>query len=130
MIRDDEPLARFLLSKRHYARTKGAIRPGAFLPPPDLRLSVFRTQGLELDEIWELGAREAAAPSDRTLYGSAHVVTSQVRAQYLDVEADEPPDRHANIIGWPADKNARTAIAQGLARDATLSLTGQREGLD
>jgi hypothetical protein len=38
---------------------------------------------------------------DRTLHGVAVCKAAHVRAALLEIEAVEPPPRHANITGWP-----------------------------
>lgn len=38
----------------------------------------------------------------------------------LQVESAEPPPRHANIIGWPAEKDRMMSLAQELAEASTL----------
>ena len=40
-------------------------------------------------------------PAVPTLHGAAIVMAKHVRAARLDVVAQEPPPRHANIVGWP-----------------------------
>src|SRR5207253_9833933 len=50
-IQRDEPLARFIFSRRHLSTTKKVVKAPAFIPnPDDLQTSVFR--------IYELGERQ------------------------------------------------------------------------
>lgn len=44
----------------------------------------------------------------------------------LGSEAGNVPDRHANICGWPDDKDGQRSLAQQVAGAATLSL--RRDG--
>jgi hypothetical protein len=94
------------------------------MPPPDLRLSVFRIDGLQLEEIWEIGQREVidAMCQPKRLHGIADVKVSTVQKNDLEVEPDNIPPRHANIIGWPEEKAQRMLIAQELAAEAKLVL--------
>ena len=41
----------------------------------------------------------------RKLYGAAIFKAVHVRAALLDVVAQEPPPRHANIVGWPRSQS-------------------------
>jgi len=94
------------------------------MPPPDLRLSVFRTDGLTLEKVWEIGNREVinfmAQPKE--LYGVADIKVSQVKKVNLEVDPNDNPPRHANIIGWPPEKPRQMLIATELAAAAKLVL--------
>lgn len=123
-VADTEPLARFLTSSGHFNAT--SVRPTAFLPNPrDGKTSVFR-HGLEPRENLEnIGRTEVT--QDRSLYGAGIIAASEIRAVELEIEACEPPNRHADITAWPwlADdpgfgKSQRKVIALALAQKATL----------
>lgn len=94
------------------------------MPPKDLRLSVYRIDGLQIEEIWEIGQREVidAMGQPKILYGIADVKVSTVQENNLKVEPDDRPPRHANIIGWPEEKEKQKIIAQELAAGAKLVL--------
>lgn len=94
------------------------------MPPEDLRLSVFRIDGLQLDEIWEMGQRKVidATPQSKVLYGIADIKVSKVQQNNLKVDPDNNPIRHANIIGWPQEKERQKIIALELAAEADLIL--------
>ena len=120
-VYDKESLARYLLEKSKFSRTTGRVKHRAFLPPRDLRLSVFRTQGMSCDEVQKMG--EESVAEDRTLYGWASLAAQSVRSidkNGLAVEPDPPPDRHASIEGWPEDKNEQMLRALQLASIAKL----------
>src|SRR5437867_7956701 len=70
-IQASEPLARFLTSSSHYS--PGRVRQAAFLPPADLKLSVFRTSEMEEADIWTLGHNHVERPSGRHLHGRAQL---------------------------------------------------------
>jgi len=99
-VHDDEKLTRFLTSSRHF-NTK-MVKPAALLPnPKNGETSVFRHGEHPADSLWEIGRTHIGG--DRSLHGAAVIAASVVRVELLEVTADEPPDRHANIIGWPSD---------------------------
>lgn len=119
--RPDDPLARYLFTKNHFARTKELVKPGAFLPPPDLNLSVFQTRGLSTAQVWRIGG-EVAMARGRTLRARANLSVSAVLEAKLRVAPDNMPPRHANIVGWPETEEARLSLAQQLAASASLHL--------
>lgn len=114
---DDEVLSRFLTSSNQFAASSLRVKPSAFMPPPDKKLSCFVTTGLEPNEIWEIADR---AITGRPVYGSADIGTREIHDEGLVVERDDVPPRHVNILGWPAEKDAQKEIAQALAAAATL----------
>lgn len=116
MLGDNEVLARFIFSANHFAATKKRVKPAAFMPPQNLQLSVFRIQDLTDEETWDV----AVAITDRSVRARGDIAVSGVRGASLDVEPDDIPLRHANIVGWPKDKAKQKQIAMELAAQATL----------
>ena len=116
-----ETLARFILTRQHF-RTTGRVMPEAFMPPADLKLSVFRVNGLQEKKVWNIGRDHVATPSKRTLFGRADVAVAQVHQSGLQVDPDDNPLHHANIIGWPGEKSAQKIIAKQLPAEATWKL--------
>lgn len=92
-IEDNEPLGRYLLSKNYFSRKNSRVKYSAFMPPADLQLSVFRTQGLTEGEIWTLGEKEVVekAPTPKTLYGRAEIISSYVKKVGLGLDPDNTP---------------------------------------
>ena len=124
IVNPDESLARYLSEKKGYFSTsRNSVLPRAFMPPLNLRLSVFRIDGLKLDEVWEIGQREVidVLPEPKTLYGMADIRASKVREFDLEIEPSNIPPRHADICGWP-EKAKRKSVAQQLAAEAKLIL--------
>ena len=119
-----ESLGRYLLHRDYYSPARNSVKPQAFMPSPDLRLSVIRIDGLQLEEIWEIGQREVidAMSQSRELKGIADVKALKVQENDLGIEPDNIPSRHANIIGWPEEKEKQKIIAQELAAEAKLVL--------
>jgi len=120
----EESLGRYLPESSYFSRPQNAVKPKAFMPPTDLKLSVFRIDGLGLKEIWETGQKHVIEnmPTPKTLYGLADIKVSKVQERYLTVDPDNEPPRHANIIGWPESIARRQSIAQELAAEASLML--------
>ena len=82
------------------------------------------------DELWALGLREAVG--ERTLYGAAIVRALDILDAGLVVSSDEPPMKHAVVVGWPiqpTDKDLEKArhkeIALKIASRAVLVLRAQ-----
>ncbi len=92
-----EDLARFLTQSSHFSRT--IPKPSAFLPSIRSReTSISRHGENPADNLWAIGL---AVASGRPLYGAAIFKALHVAQAGLEVVADEPPDRHAAIRGWP-----------------------------
>lgn len=124
VVNQNESLARFISEKRGYFSVeKKSVLPRTFMPPINLRLSVFRIDGLELEEVWQIGQTEVidVLPQPKPLYGMASIKASKVRECELEIEASKNPPRHADILGWP-EKAKQKSVAQQLAAEAKLIL--------
>ena len=98
IVEDEEDLARFLTSSSQF--NAAGIKPSAFLPNPKNReTSVFRHGSHPRESLWRTAEEHLAGT--RTLHGAAIFKATHVRSAALDVVAQEPPPRHANIVGWP-----------------------------
>jgi len=87
------------------------------MPPEDLKLSVFRIDGLHADLIWNLGS---SLRKKRTLHGRADILYRDVsEIEPLLAIAEPPPPLHANIVGWPSEKSERLLLAADLASIAS-----------
>lgn len=81
-------------------------------------LSVFCVDGLTPPE-----ARAHVAQHGRTdvqLYMWAEVRTGVVHHVQLAIEYDSTPPRHANIVGWPDDRDQELSKRQELAESAVV----------
>lgn len=121
------PLTRFLLSKSQFSARKSRVKPDALLPQWNensgrFETSCFRTDGLSDAEIWSLGDREVALPSDRTMHARGDFPVSAVVESNLEFDLNENPKRHGDIIGWATEKDERKSQSQELASRATLML--------
>ncbi len=123
-INSQEAIARFITSKRWYSREKNVVKPQAFMPPSDLRLSVFRIDNLSEPEIWKIGFKKVIDKMNqpRNLHGRADIQALNILENNLQIDPDNTPPRHANIIGWSDLKEERKSIAQELAAKASLRL--------
>ncbi len=118
------PLSRFAFTKKWVSKADGGFRLKyhAFMPRSvhghPLEVSVFRVDGLSEAQIWEHGRRYALPPG-RNFHGRGDVTLHVVNATGpLRLEFDEPPPRHANVVGWPTERDQQLALAQDLASRA------------
>jgi hypothetical protein len=90
--------------------------------PRNGEVSVFRIDGLNDNQIWNIGS-QVALKTKRNLHARGDIPVHTVRVIGLDVVIAEPPPRHANIVGWPEnDKPRHKLIALQLAAGSTFVL--------
>jgi hypothetical protein len=127
-IPHEEPIVRFIYSKSNFSAAKNIIKPSAFYPEDDpvkgmKGTSVSRISGLSDNYIEAIG--QAARPA-RTFYGWGRILAKQATTAPLHVAEDEPPARHAQIFGWPDEKENIMELLQELAdavnRDSSASV--------
>lgn len=106
-----EPLARFLTSSGQFAKTKGSIKRAGVMPK-NWQTSVFRIGGLRDDAVLAVGKREVG--ESRTVHGWGVFEARSVLSVGLHLQPDDVPPRHANIVGWPQEKDAVIEKAQDL----------------
>ncbi len=58
----------------------------------------------------------------RPLLGRTDIIASIVISKDLRIIPSEPPERHANITGWPDEKSEQKMIAIELAAESNLHL--------
>ena len=100
---------------------------------PDKRgeRSVFRHGQQPRDRLWAIATENLNLEPGKEVYGAAILTVRDVRAEKLEVIPEEPPPRHANIIGWPSDsdpveeKAKRLKFAQALVQRADLVMKNQ-----
>lgn len=101
-IAGEEDLTRFLPSSSLFNSLMA--KPAAFMPETkDRETSVFRHGKEPIERLWEIGNQHVA--KGRNIHGAAIFKASDVSAIQLELVADEPPDRHAVIRGWPWIEN-------------------------
>lgn len=121
----NELLARYVFSQRHIDRQAQRVKADAFMPPPNLEMSVTRHRDATQAEIWAVG-HEVGKKRDRTMYGRGDVLAVNCQSQKLRIDADpltENPN-HASIVGWPVgDKPGQMLIAKEIAAVAKFVAT-------
>jgi hypothetical protein len=104
-------VARFLFSQ--HLKKGRKLRPNAFEPPDDLKMSVCVRDGLSDIDAQQWGvdhaSRDGVPPKG---FASLHVIN--LLAERLRVERDDIPPRHANVVGWPSDDAERLNISQAI----------------
>lgn len=100
VVENDEALARFAISKGQFSRVTHRPKPNLLSPNPHVELSLSRVDGLEDENIKELGDDVARKRGKEDALGYAELLAASPRLYGLDVIADEPPPHHANITGW------------------------------
>lgn len=121
-ISEAESIARFLTHERHFSATKGVVKAGGFMPPPDLATSVFRTAGLSEARVWGMGQAYVRGYEGRGPLARADLVALEIITVGLRLQPDDVPPRHAGIVGWPLEKEAQKDLALELAARATLQV--------
>lgn len=122
-VSQSESLGRFLTQSNHFAAIKKEVKFKAFMPPPNLHLSVQRIDDLKKEEVWAIGESVLLAMRDRkNLYGVADIKAVVVERENLSIVPDKLPSRHADIVGWPEDDARQMSIAQEFAAEAKLIL--------
>jgi len=112
-----EYLSRFIVNESHYRKKDLSVKPQAFFPNNKGETSVFRISGLSNEGVWDI-ARGIAQQLNKPLFGRADIRAFDITGQGLRVEPAPPPERHANIVGWPheeSDKAKRMSIGLKLA---------------
>lgn len=122
LVGNDEDLIRFVYQRSDLSAN--GIKFNAFMPAPKLELSVTRCNRAQLNEIQSIEATNGRL--DKTLHGAGAVKADLVRAIGLDAVASEPPAKHANIIGWPPEKEKQKLLALKLANGCTGLGVSQR----
>jgi len=117
-VNESEKLGRYLYSKNHYRPSNNTVRHTAFMPPSDRRLSVFIISGLNERDIWSIGENLR----NLELLGCADIIANHVYKSELNIEVDNNPLRHANIVNWPEEDSAIKLKAMELAQNARLQL--------
>ncbi len=125
VIKETEIASRYLLSSNDFNATNSRIKPKAFEPSPQDRCtSVFRIDGLQEDEVWDIGHKNVAEPrgQGRRIHARADFLVSVLPKIGLTIRPKEPPKRHALIDGWTTEKHIAMAKAQELAANASLKI--------
>ncbi len=122
-VTSNELLARFIIFSKHIRPSNNTVKPDAFIPHPQIELSMTRHREATEDELWQEGDRVAAIRS-ATLYGRADATASVFENEDLSVVAKPIPENpnHADVIDWPADKPAQKMKAREIANKSVFVL--------
>jgi hypothetical protein len=125
-VEDSELLARYVTQSGQFRPSDHTVKPDLFMPHPRSELSVMRHLNATEKEIWAVGIDVSTALS-RTLYGRADIKASDCRIDSLRVVekplANNP--NHADVEGWPLQKQDQKAIALKLAASASKLIHSQ-----
>ena len=124
-VQDEEWISRFLTSRSSHCNTR-VVKPAAFMPnSKNGRLSVARHDAEPLKESERIAKEDFGL--GKAAFGVALVKAKEFRKQMLDFDADDRPPRHADVIGWPwqrddpvFDKAEQKEKAAALAQKARL----------
>ncbi|KHE90566.1 MAG: hypothetical protein K8F52_02660 [Candidatus Scalindua rubra] len=111
-----ETLSRFIL-KEKYIRANNTVRHAALMPNKNDEVSVFRISGITDNEVWDIGDREVATKQGKPIFGRADIIASIVISKELKIIPTEPPEKHADITGWPVGRSEQKQIALELAAE-------------
>ena len=118
-IPDAETIARYVFFSDE-VRADGTPRPKLFEPDRQHECSVFRTDGLNKKEVQRIGDEVVSPNYNKLPYGHCDIFAGQVRSRAnMRVEQVEPPQHHACIRGYEADKAAWKLQAAQLSQQAT-----------
>lgn len=117
-VAPSETISRFVCSRKNMAPAHLRVKRKEFMPSgTPLGVSIFRTTGLDDSSVWAIG-HEAIV--DRAVLGRGDLSAGAVYDVGLSFDPDDVPPRHANIIGWPDEKEDQIALALQLEDATTL----------
>jgi hypothetical protein len=116
-VGNEEWLARFIVRKEH-VRPDGTVKPDPFIPYKWVELSVTRHTGLSEEQLWSAG-EVVASQIEKSLQGRGDTQAKIYVRQRLRVDGAPVAENknHANVVGWPQDKQAQKEIAIELVKD-------------
>jgi hypothetical protein len=120
-VGSDEFLARFIFDRKCIRTTLPRIKYTAFLPNADNgQASVFR-KGKMSNEYYKQVKRKVEEGRGRHMKGTALISVAEVNSAGVRVNPEESDYLwHANIEGWPPEKDEVMSIAQEIAANAIL----------
>lgn len=121
MINPSDDLTKYIFNKSQFSSSNKRVKYSVFIPPSNRRLSVFCIECLSENEVWEIG-NDVGIERKLTLLARADIKASSVTKTGLEIDADNIPPRHANIVGWPAEDSEIKLRAVELAEKAQLYL--------
>lgn len=119
-VADNEMLARYVTQSGQFRKDQ-TVKQDLFMPHPYSELSVTRHLDASDKEIWAVGL-DVSNSMEKQLYGRADILADKCRIDSLQV-TEKPIAKnpnHADIEGWPPEKQDKKAIAIKLAASASL----------
>jgi hypothetical protein len=120
-VADDELLARFVTQSGQYRKIDNTVKQDLFIPNARGEVSVMRHRDATELELWDV-AHNVANSLNRKLYGRSDITAAVCTVNGLRVVASPimPTNpNHADVLGWPTEKEDQKAIAQKLAAAAS-----------
>lgn len=115
--RPDEETSRFIFSSSQI-RADGTLKHTAYAPRNG-STSVFRTSGLNEEEIWNICGGHVASSRTQACTGRGVCTVQNIIECGLELDPDGVPHpRHANIVGWPVGDVDSRAVAKKLGLSA------------
>src|SRR5438128_10480480 len=105
-VAPSERLTRFLFNVEHEIDKHGNCTYRAFFHSKGRPISVVRTDGMTESSLWRFGRCWIESVREKTLEGRADFVAAKLAPLGLIAQPTVPPPHHADIIGWPIDKEA------------------------
>lgn len=110
----ETPLARFLFSGE--VTKGGTVKPAGFMPrwiegTGRFELSTFDIEAMPKQTVFEI-AQDVESARGRTCRGWAVLEVGGYLAAGLEVDPDDDPPRHVNVLGWPPEKERQKLVAQ------------------
>jgi hypothetical protein len=117
-VLENELLARYVTQSGQFRSSDQTVKQDLFIPHPYQELSVTRHLHATEVELWAVGKEVA---SGRSLYGRVDIKVSDCTIDSLQVIAKPLPGNpnHADLEGWPLQKQDQKAIALKLAASAS-----------
>jgi hypothetical protein len=119
-----EQLSRFIRSRGHYSPENNRVKHSALLPmfndqTQRYETSVFYTDNLTENEIWQLGKTHIDNPAVKARGDFNDAVAT---GNNLQVDFNNTPARHADIINWPDKKDEQKLVALKIAPKCSLKI--------
>lgn len=119
----DEQVTRYIFSRSHFRTSDNTVKYSAYLPAPNGETSVYRTSSISGDEVWDIGWEHVAKPRDRTLRARGDTVASVIVKTGLEIVPETTlHPLHANIIGWPPERDLQKMLAVEIANETALAI--------
>lgn len=119
-VAENEKIARFIFSSKHYAKEVGRVKYAAYLPARNGESSVYRIDNISWEGVWKIG-KEYVETGERKIRACAETSALEIRRNALKVTPETTVHyRHANIVSWPHEKDERKMLAMEIANKSQL----------